>query len=114
MGKVVRFPKKRFYWPGLVAGLLAVYLLYSFIRLGLALYQTNLQIKACQEQKAVLMAESSRLHEQIKDLNNDSYIERMAREELGLIKPGETVIVPAVPGQVRPYIPPRPGQQFRD
>jgi len=114
MGKVVRFPKKRSHWPAILAAIIAIYFLYSFIRLGLALYQTNLQIKACQEQKAVLMAESNRLHEQIKELHNDSYIERMAREELGLVKPGETVIIPAVPGQVRPYIPPRPGQQFRD
>ncbi|CEP66519.1 Septum formation initiator [Moorella glycerini] len=114
MGKVVPFPKRRWNWPGIVVSVLAIYLLYSFAHVGLALYQTNLQIKACQEQKAALLAEGNRLREQIKELNNDSYIERMAREELGLVKPGETVIIPAVPGQVRPYIPPQPGHEFRD
>ncbi|WP_258360686.1 FtsB family cell division protein [Moorella sulfitireducens] len=114
MGKIVRFPHKRSYWPILLAGITSIYFFYCFMRTGLALYQTNLQIRAYQEQKAGLIAENNRLQEQIKELNNDNYIERIAREELGLIKPGESVIIQAVPGQVRPYIPPASGNEFRD
>lgn len=98
----------------MIVALLAIYLFYSFAHLGLALYQTGLQIRTCQEQKEALLAEGRRLQEQIQELNKDSYIERIAREELGLVKPGETVIIPAVPGQVRPFIPPQPGHEFRD
>ncbi len=116
MSKVVPLPSKRRFrnWPGMLAALLAIYLFYSFASLGLALYQTQQQIRLSQEQKAALQAEGKRLQEQIQQLNKDSYIERLAREELGLVKPGETVIIPAVPGQVRSYIPPQPGQEFRD
>ncbi|WXJ80780.1 Cell division protein FtsL [Moorella humiferrea] len=114
MGKVVRLPKRSLNWRVIAAGMLTLYFFFSFIRLGVALYQTNLQIKSYNEQKALLEAEGNRLREQIRELNDNDYIERLAREELGLVKPGETVVITAVPGQVRPYIPPRPGQEFRD
>ncbi|AOQ22590.1 Cell division protein FtsL [Moorella thermoacetica] len=114
MSKVIRLPKKRRLWPELIIILVAVYLLYSFAHLGLALYQTNLQIQAYENQKAALLQENTRLRQEIQELNSDSYIEKVAREELGLVKPGERVIMSAQPGQVRPYKPPEPGHQFRD
>ncbi|MDN5344256.1 MAG: hypothetical protein PWQ18_367 [Clostridia bacterium] len=114
MSRVGSFTRRRWSWTGVVAAIFIVYTVYSFAHVGVALYQTRLQLRDYQEQKAALIAEGDRLREQIEELNNDSYIERVAREELGLVKPGEKVIIPAVPGQVRPYIPPQPGQQFRD
>jgi len=35
------------------------------------------------------------LREEIKKLKTDSYIEQVAREQLGLVKPGETLVVQA-------------------
>ena len=114
MSKVIRLPKGRRPWRQLVALVVTLYLLYSFTHLGLALYQTNRQMQAYENQKTALLQENARLKQQIQELNSDSYIERVAREELGLVKPGERVIMPAQPGQVRPLKPPQPGQQFRD
>ncbi|MGI9861006.1 septum formation initiator family protein [Moorella naiadis] len=114
MSKVIHLPKCRRPWPQVVALVIILYLLYSFGHLGLALYQTNLQMRAYENQKAALLQQNASLKQQIQELNSDSYIERVAREELGLVKPGERVIMPAQPGQVRPLKPPQPGQQFRD
>lgn len=114
MSKTTRKAKKSWSVRTIVVFGVTIYLLFSFAHLGYALHQANLRIKAYEDQKRALLAERARLQEQIRQLNEDSYIERLAREELGLIKPGEKVIIPAVPGQVRPYIPPKPGYQFGD
>lgn len=38
--------------------------------------------------------EKSNLEEELKNVNNPEYIEKIAREELGLVKPGELLIIP--------------------
>ncbi len=38
--------------------------------------------------------EKARLEEELKNINNPEFIERVAREELGLVKPGELLLIP--------------------
>ena len=38
--------------------------------------------------------EKARLEEELKNINNPEFIERFAREELGLVKPGELLLIP--------------------
>ncbi|NLW07128.1 MAG: hypothetical protein GX039_03975 [Clostridia bacterium] len=109
MSKRGRNNKKRRSLKGLLIIGIVGYLLFSFGHLGYGIYQAKLQIKSYEAQKQALLAKKEQLQEQIEQLNDASYIERLAREELGLVKPGETVIIPAVPGQVRAYVPPQPG-----
>ncbi|SMB89509.1 Cell division protein FtsB [Thermanaeromonas toyohensis ToBE] len=91
------------------------YLLYSFLHLGINLYQVEKELNFYRQQKAALLAEQARLQEEIQKLNSDTYIERVAREELGFIKPGEKIILPARPApDIPPYVPPPPGHEFRD
>jgi cell division protein FtsB len=40
------------------------------------------------------MEEKNRLEEELENVNNPEYIEKIAREELGLVKPGELLIIP--------------------
>lgn len=97
----------------LLLGLL--YVAGAFIHLQWKIYQVDKELEAYRQQKAALLEEQARLQEEIRRLNTDEYIERVAREELGLIKEGETVLLPARPGEeVPPYVPPPPGHQFRD
>ncbi len=42
------------------------------------------------------------LHKEIELLNDPIYIERLAREKLGLVKTGERVVVPTTPGEIAP------------
>jgi cell division protein FtsB len=114
MNKPVRKDKKRWHLKSLLLIGVGGYLLFSFGHLGYGIYQANRQIEAYEAQKQALIAEREHYQKQIEQLHQASYIERLAREELGLVKPGETVIIPAVPGQVRAYIPLQPGDRFAD
>lgn len=52
---------------------------------------------AAEERKlAALEAENARLAERLQRLNDPEYVEKLAREQLGLVKPGEVsyVVVP--------------------
>ncbi len=109
-----RKSSRRWSLKGIAIFSIIIYLLFSAAHLGYKLYQTNLQIEIFEQQKQALIEEQKSFQEQIEQLNDDNHIERLAREELGLIKSGETVVITAVPGQVRPYIPPQPGDEFAD
>ncbi|MDK2820631.1 MAG: hypothetical protein PWP31_596 [Clostridia bacterium] len=106
--------KKRRKWPNIIILCILAYVLCSFAHLGIALYQTNLQIKEYENKKAALLAKQAELKKQIQDLNTDKCIERIAREELGMIKRGEKVVMLAEPGEIKTYVPPEPGYEFRD
>lgn len=82
--------------------LLAVvmYILGVFGGLKLELYRADNQIFELQQRKEQLLAEHEQLLKEKEKLNNPAYIERRARESLGLIKPGEKILTPAKPGQV--------------
>jgi cell division protein FtsB len=47
-------------------------------------------------ENSLIMArgEKTRLEEELNNINNPEYIERIAREELGLVKPGELLLIP--------------------
>ena len=42
----------------------------------------------------IARGEKARLEEELKNINNPEFIERVAREELGLVKPGELLVIP--------------------
>ena len=59
--------------------------------LNLIRYQK--QTQALVRELARVKAENERLREEVRQLQSDpAYIERLAREELGMVKPGELVI----------------------
>lgn len=69
---------------------------------GYACFNQYNQLSAIQEEQATvkLKLEQARqvnagLLEEQKRLNDRTYIEKLAREELGLAKPGETLYIPA-------------------
>jgi len=45
-----------------------------------------------------LQKKNVELRKQVEQLNSEAYIEREAREKLGLVKPGEKIILEARPG----------------
>ncbi|MBI3976944.1 MAG: septum formation initiator family protein [Chloroflexi bacterium] len=45
----------------------------------------------------LLKARNTELRQQVEYLRSDRYVERVAREELGLVKPGDTPVVVLVP-----------------
>ncbi|NLC76254.1 MAG: septum formation initiator family protein [Clostridia bacterium] len=87
-------------WRPLLIVIAVLYVLASFGGLQLEMRKADAQITALEERKAALLAEQQQLLEEKDKLNNPVFIERRAREALGLIKPGEKVLVPAEPGKV--------------
>ncbi len=47
-------------------------------------------------ENAVILAEDDKieLQEELKNIDNPEYIEKIARDELGLVKPGELLLIP--------------------
>ncbi|GAW92237.1 FtsB family cell division protein [Calderihabitans maritimus] len=86
----------------LIIYFLLAYLLFSFGQVHYKIRQQEAYLAQLEKQKQGLARENQKLKEQIRMLQSDAYIERIAREELGLVKPGETILLPAQPGEVIP------------
>lgn len=64
------------------------------------------RIATLEEQRDVLGAEIERLESRAEDLHDPEHIELLAREQLGLVRPGEVPYVVVVPEQERPQVAP--------
>jgi cell division protein FtsL len=101
-----RFNWRRFVVVGVVAALALVG--QSFVRLAVAEYQLHAQERQLQGEIAQLAKENSALETQVAYLRSDAAIEKLAREELGWTRPGETAVVvirtvpPATASDVEP------------
>lgn len=78
-------------------GLLGVYISFAFLMGGYELWQLQKQIKSLQLEQEMLMQKHNILKEDIDSLHNLEVIEKIARENLGMVKAGEVIVVPAIP-----------------
>lgn len=79
--------------PAIVLSLLLVYLLISFSSQfsKLSVMQSNVQ--SIQLQVQDMQQNNTVLREELRLAQSDAYIEKIAREKIGLVKPGETRVV---------------------
>ena len=94
----------------LVALPLALYALYATGEKALESYRLNQRASQISEEVEQLRAENLRLQRQIEESRSDSTIEKMAREQLGLVKPGDqavVVVAPTMTPALEPSVPPR-------
>ena len=61
------------------------------------LWEMHQEIQALQEQKAQLLKKKAELTRLERHLHTDEAIEKLAREQLGMVKPGEMVMVEVIP-----------------
>ncbi len=102
--RVQKKRRRRFKWKlgSLVLLLVLGYILFSFGRVYYQIHQLNLKKSALERELHALERENRALIEKVRLVQTDAYIEKLAREELGLVKPGETIMVPAFPGDAKP------------
>ena len=86
-------------------GYLLLFCLFAYVAIcfGQQFYRINhidKEIADYLQVKKQLLEEQELLKGEIALLQNKSYIERIAREDLGMIKPGETLLVPGEPGNM--------------
>ncbi len=84
--------------PLLIVALLLVYVSVSLSGRFDSLYTMQRDLKAVQAEVQQLREVNRGLSQQLELLQSDAYVEQVAREKLGLVKPGETRIVPVTPG----------------
>jgi len=100
-------PARRRGWPVpsfdaciaiVAAGVLAGWLFYALAAQYLRTYDLGREAARLERRKQELLIQNATLYAEIRRLRTDDrYIERLAREQLGMVKPGEIefVIIPA-------------------
>jgi cell division protein FtsB len=76
-------------------GIFIVLLVYSFGGQYIKMYSLQKEIKTLDTQLSEYKSKNQKLEKDIKRMESDVYVERMAREKLGLIKSGEVPIMEA-------------------
>ena len=77
-----------------IIGFMLLVLAYNVIDLKIAMSQKKNEISQKQEEQKQLQLENQRLKKMLEASEIDpSYMERLAREKLGLVKPGEVTII---------------------
>jgi cell division protein FtsB len=97
MGRVYDFKPKKDKKPvrikSIVFILLAVYLAYTLTAQHMVIRKSRAQEAAIRAQIEEIKKENERLKEELERMQSDEYIEKVARERLGLIKSGEIMFV---------------------
>lgn len=83
--------KNRFFF--LVAIILLIYFSTSFSRGFLAIKRIKEETKKTQERIEIIASSNKKLEEEIRLLKTYEYIERLAREQLGMVKEGEISVI---------------------
>lgn len=71
----------------------ALYFIYVLIWQQVAISNKNSEIEELRMQVNSASEESERLKQEVENLNDPEYLERVARERLGLVRPNERVFV---------------------
>lgn len=84
--------------PALIVILLLVYLAFSLSSQFGSLASMKRDIQSMKLEVTTLKQKNEALHLELQQYQSDSFVEKAAREKLGLVKSGETRIVAVPPG----------------
>lgn len=71
----------------------AIYFVYTIVSQQVTINQKSKEIETLQSKVDAAEEESKRLEQEIESLNDPEYLERIAREKLGLVRPNERVFI---------------------
>jgi cell division protein FtsL len=77
-----------------IIAIIAVIAAFNFYQNITRMTQIENKIKEIEAEIAETEAENEQLQKQIQNSDNKEYIEEVAREKLGLVKPGEKLLIP--------------------
>ncbi|BBB91251.1 MAG TPA: septum formation initiator family protein [Methylomusa anaerophila] len=87
--------RARFSWFRFFLLVLTAYFLYAAGNQQLELFRIRQEAKIMSERLQEVTRENQALAGEKEKLNQAAYIEKLAREQLGLVKPGEVPYIPA-------------------
>ncbi len=90
--------KRRAFFLGLAAVLLCAF----FLPLQIKTWRLQSELDQLQNKKQALLLQQQQIQQQIGYYSSDNYVEEAARQDLGLVKPGENLVLPAAPGATKP------------
>lgn len=96
--RVERVKRKPPRWVKLIMTGLGLYLLFLFGASGYEIWKLKQQITKLELEQRQLVQSQEKLKKELNALNDPEVIEKIARESLGMVRNGETVVVPAIPG----------------
>ena len=72
----------------------AIFFVFSYVRQLITMNRIKQEISDKQTQLEEIQQKNERLQDEVDKINSDSedYLEKLARERLGMIKPGEKVV----------------------
>ena len=76
-----------------VVAVVAIYFIYVLIWQQIAINSKNEEIERLNQQVISASEESEKLKQEVENLNDPEYLEKVARERLGLVRPNERVFV---------------------
>lgn len=78
-----------------------IFFVFSYIRQSITMNRIQNEIVGKQSQLDEVKQKNERLQDEVDKINSDSpdYLEKLARERLGMIKPGEKVVSGEVTGE---------------
>jgi cell division protein FtsL len=92
-GKDIMKRKKKFKFIDFVILLIIVYSCYIFVNQQIKISRIKKEITINKNQLEQLKEKNLKLQDEIKMSKSEIYVEKLARERLGLIKPGETPVI---------------------
>lgn len=75
--------------------LFAIYFVYIMIWQQVTISKKNKEINALEEKVQTATQQTEKLEAELENLNDPAYLEQIAREKLGLVRPNERVFVDA-------------------
>lgn len=97
----VRFRLSRSKLPVVIFTLLLLYVSFSLVSRFDQLYAMQHDLQAMEMEIKEIREKNTGLQKQLENLQSDAYIEQVAREKLGLVKPGESRIITVPPGTAK-------------
>ncbi len=93
-GNKPKLNKKKFVLA-MVVIFFVIYFVYTMIWQQMMLSKKNRQIEQLQQEIQQATAQTEKLEKELSNLNDPDYLEKIAREKLGLVLPNERVFVDA-------------------
>lgn len=85
--------KKRFKFKNIIILLIIIYIGYIFINQQVIIHRVKKEIVNSQVELRMLESENNKLKDELELSKTDKFLEKLARERLGLIKKGETPVI---------------------
>lgn len=85
--------KVRIKWKNIFFLLIILYVVYIFISQQITMCNIKKQIAERKAEETRIKQKNQKLQDEVKMSTSDAYIEKLAREKLGLINEGETPVI---------------------